>query len=73
MSKILFKRLAALFLVAFVLTVRSQTITTVCGTGTAGFSGDNGPAINARIDAIYAEIACDKFGICTLLTITITE
>jgi len=62
MSKILFKRLAALFLVAFVLTVRSQTITTVCGTGTAGFSGDNGPAINARIDAIYAQIACDKFG-----------
>lgn len=62
MNKILFKRLASLFLVAFVLTVRSQTITTICGTGIAGYSGDNGPASNSQIDAIYAQITSDKYG-----------
>jgi sugar lactone lactonase YvrE len=29
----------------------TDTITTIAGTGTQGFSGDNGPAINANIDS----------------------
>lgn len=40
----------------------SQTITTACGTGTAGYSGDNGPAANAQVDAIYSQICTDNAG-----------
>jgi hypothetical protein len=36
-------------------------ITTVAGTGTEGFSGDNGPAISAQLYAPYA-IAVDSAG-----------
>lgn len=37
----------------------SGIITTVAGNGLAGFSGDNGPAINAKFDAIY-DICVDR-------------
>ena len=30
--------------------VKVQIISTIAGTGTAGFSGDNGPATSAQID-----------------------
>jgi hypothetical protein len=36
-------------------------ITTVAGNGTAGFSGDGGPAVSAELDAPYA-VAVDHFG-----------
>lgn len=50
------------FLISASLINKAQTITTICGTGTVGFSGDNGPASAAQIDAIYGQLACDKFG-----------
>lgn len=40
----------------------SQTITTACGTGTAGYSGDNGLAVNAQVDAIYSQMCIDNAG-----------
>ncbi len=39
----------------------SGIISTVAGTGTAGFSGDGGPATNAMIDQPY-DVACDAVG-----------
>ena len=40
---------------------RHGNISTVAGTGTAGFSGDNGPAISAQLD-IPRRVAVDSFG-----------
>src|SRR5665213_2169812 len=41
--------------------VANGVITTVAGTGTAGFSGDHGPAINARLNQPYG-VAVDPLG-----------
>ena len=38
------------------------TISTVVGTGTMGFSGDGGPAINAQIDNPNGQVAIDPSG-----------
>jgi hypothetical protein len=62
-NKFTFKSIfATLLLIASATTTNSQTITTVCGTGTAGYGGDNGAATSAMIDANYGQLACDKFG-----------
>jgi len=46
---------------AWILKVSNGVITTVAGNGTAGFSGDNGPAVSAQLK--YAEgIAVDSAG-----------
>src|SRR5262249_47609927 len=50
----------AVFLVAAV-TVSAQTITTFAGNGTAGFSGDNGPATQAMINRVVG-LAADGAG-----------
>ncbi len=39
----------------------SQTVTSIAGTGTSGFSGDNGPAISAALDTASA-VAADAQG-----------
>ena len=41
--------------------VSSGVIATVAGTGTHGFSGDNGPATSARLDNPYG-VAVDSAG-----------
>ena len=41
--------------------LKSGTITTIAGTGKAGFSGDGGPAINAEFNGVFA-IAVNKEG-----------
>jgi hypothetical protein len=53
----------AIFVLLFLSTqlVHAQTITTVAGKGTFGFSGEGGPAINAEFDFL-AGITTDKFG-----------
>lgn len=42
-------------------TIANGIITTVAGTGTAGYSGDGGPATNATINSPYG-LATDKAG-----------
>lgn len=37
-------------------------ITTICGDGTSGYSGDGGPAINAQIFSVEGNIICDAQG-----------
>ncbi len=53
----------SLFLLLFALIVHcnSQTITTICGTGTAGYSGDGGQATAAEIGNEGSYLACDQF------------
>jgi uncharacterized repeat protein (TIGR02543 family) len=41
---------------------RDGIITTVAGTGTAGYAGDGGPAVNAKISNWAVSIALDKAG-----------
>ncbi len=53
-----------LFLAAFLLlifTIQAQTITTIAGIGTTGYSGDGGPASSAQFDHPYRAIL-DNFG-----------
>ncbi|MBN8691717.1 MAG: T9SS type A sorting domain-containing protein [Bacteroidetes bacterium] len=55
-------RLFYIFLVCFsVFYSHSQNIYTYAGTGIAGYSGDNGPAISAQI-YLSADITTDSFG-----------
>ena len=44
------KNYILLLLLCFVYTAQSQTITTVAGTGSSGFSGDGGPATTAKFN-----------------------
>lgn len=46
------KRAVLLVTLACNLNVNSQTITTVAGTGNSGFSGDNGQAVSAMVNAV---------------------
>ncbi len=50
-------------------TVSTGIITTIAGTGTSSFSGDNGPATSAGLSYPYA-VALDSSGSNTILTIT---
>ncbi len=52
MMKLNFKSVMALLLIAgsSINSGKAQTINTICGTGLAGYSGDNGPAISAQLD-----------------------
>ena len=55
---------ASLILVWFFflpLTGYCQIITTIAGTGTEGYTGDNGPAIAAEVDGLWG-IGCDRAG-----------
>ena len=40
--------------------LRTNVITTVAGTGEAGYSGDEGPSAEARIEEIYAVQVADN-------------
>lgn len=50
--------------------VSQGVITTVAGNGTAGFSGDNGPAISAQLNCPYG-IAIDRATFISRIPITI--
>lgn len=42
--------------------ITAQTITTICGTGVQGYSGDNGPALTAQILAYQGQLSVDAVG-----------
>lgn len=44
------------------LEIKAQTITTICGGATGGYSGDNGPATAAEISADVSQLAVDANG-----------
>ncbi len=52
MMKLNLKTVMALLLIAgtSINSSKAQTINTICGTGLAGYSGDNGPAVSAQLD-----------------------
>ena len=50
-----------LFLLFLPLITEAQYITTICGSDTAGYTGDGGPAKNAKLNAPYG-ICNDKYG-----------
>ena len=55
------------------ITVSTGIITTITGTGTSSYSGDNGPATSAALDDPY-EVALDASGRTTnLLALPIDE
>ena len=53
---------AAILCLAARILAAQGTITTVAGTGTAGFSGDGGPAVNAKITGASDTVAVDNSG-----------
>ncbi len=49
-------------LMGLAMIINSQTITTICGTGTLGYSGNNGPAAAAAINGIAGQVSFDANG-----------
>lgn len=56
------KLLSLLFVSFMVVTTKGQTITTIAGTGIAGFGGDNGLAVSAQLNMFDPQICTDAVG-----------
>ena len=54
------KKIITLFALAFCLNAKAQIITTIAGNGTAGYSGDGGPAVNAVLN-YPTDVSIDAF------------
>lgn len=55
------KKYLLIFSLAFIFSVNAQTITTIAGTGTCGFSGNGGLATNAQVNYTKG-VTYDNFG-----------